>query len=102
VPAAETGSALGFYQVVRWVGAAVGSALVASVLAAHTTSTGHPSVGGYTMTLWISVVICAVAALLTYVLPARGQKVAKGETEDQIHLLEETEGDAYLALDEGA
>jgi predicted MFS family arabinose efflux permease len=35
VPAAETGSALGFYQVVRWVGAAVGSALVASVVAAH-------------------------------------------------------------------
>ena len=48
VPTAETGSALGFYQVVRWVGAAVGSALVASVLAAHTTSAGHPSVGGYT------------------------------------------------------
>jgi predicted MFS family arabinose efflux permease len=102
VPAAETGSALGFYQVVRWIGAAVGSALVASVLAAHTTSTGHPSLGGYTMTLWISVVICAIAAVLTYVLPARGQKVANGETEDQIHLLEETEGDAYLALDERA
>jgi MFS family permease len=100
VPTAETGSALGFYQVVRWVGAAVGSALVASVLAAHTASTGHPSVGGYTMTLWISVVICAIAAVLTYVLPARGQKVAKGEPEDQIHLLEETEGDAYIALDE--
>jgi hypothetical protein len=59
VPAAETGSALGFYQVVRWVGAAVGSAIVASVLAAHTTPRGHPSVGGYTMTLWISVVTSA-------------------------------------------
>jgi predicted MFS family arabinose efflux permease len=102
VPAAETGSAMGFYQVVRWVGSAVGSALVASVLAAHTTSTGHPSVGGYTMTLWISVVICAIAAVLTYVLPAPGQKVAKGELENQIVLLEETEGDAYLALDERA
>jgi MFS family permease len=84
VPAAETGSAMGFSQVVRWVGSAVGSALVASVLAAHTTSTGHPSVGGYTMTLWISVVICAIAAVLTYVLPALGQKVAKGEPENQI------------------
>ena len=52
------------------------------------------------MTLWISVVICAIAAVLTYLLPARGQKVAKGEPEDQIRLLEETEGDACLALDE--
>jgi predicted MFS family arabinose efflux permease len=102
VPAAETGSALGFYQVVRWVGAAVGSALVATILAAHSTSTGHPSVGGYTLTLWISVVICAIAAVLTYALPARGQKVAEGEPEDQILLLEESEGDAYLALDERA
>jgi MFS family permease len=100
VPAAETGSALGFYQVVRWVGAAVGSALVATVLAAHTTSTGHPSVGGYTTTLWISVAICAIAAVLTYVLPARGPKVANGEPDNQILLLEETQGDAYLALDE--
>jgi MFS family permease len=84
VPAAETGSALGFYQVVRWVGAAVGSALVASVLAAHTTPTGHPNISGYTMTLWISVVICAIGAVLTYVLPARGQKAAEGETDNQI------------------
>jgi predicted MFS family arabinose efflux permease len=102
VPAAETGSALGFYQVVRWVGASVGSALVASVLAAHTTPAGHPSVGGYTMTLWIAVVICAIGAVLTYVLPARGQQAAKGETENQILRLEQTEGDAYLALDDKA
>ena len=102
MPAAETGSALGFYQVVRWVGAAVGSALVAFVLAAHTTSTGHPSVGGYTMPLWISVVICTIAAVLTYVLPARGQKAAKGETENQILRLEEAQGDAYLAPGEKA
>jgi MFS family permease len=102
VPAAETGSAMGFDQVVRWVGSAVGSALVASVMAAHTTSTGHPSVGGYTMTQWISVVICAIAAVLNFVLLARGQRVAKGDTEDQIHLLDETERDTYLALDERA
>src|SRR6202161_2349651 len=97
VPAGETGSALGFYQVVRWVGASVVSAIVASVLAAHTTPAGHPSVGGYTMTLWISVVICVIGAVLTYVLPARGQKAAEGETENQIPRLEQAEGDAYLA-----
>jgi hypothetical protein len=32
----------------------------------------------------------------------RGQKAAKGETENQILGLEETEGDAYLALDDKA
>jgi len=101
-PAAETGSALGFYQVVRWVGASAGSALVASVLAAHTTSTGHPSVGGYTMTLWMSVVICAIGAILAYVLLARGKEVAEGETANPIIRLEEAEGDAYVALDEKA
>jgi len=47
-------------------------------------------------------VICATGAVLTYVLPARGQKVADGETENQILRLEQTEGDAYLALDEKA
>lgn len=46
--------------------------------------------------------ICATGAVLTYVLPARGQKVADGETENQILRLEQTEGDAYLALDEKA
>jgi MFS family permease len=104
IPATETGSALGFYQVVRWVGSAVGSALTASVLAAHTTSTGTPAVGGYTMTLWISVVICAIAAVLAYVLPAHGRKVALAERvpEDEIRRLEETEGDDYLAVDDAA
>jgi predicted MFS family arabinose efflux permease len=103
-PAAETGSAMGFYQVVRWVGAAIGSALTASVLAAHTTSTGHPSLGGYTTTLWISVAICAIAAVLAYVLPARGHNVARSDRvpQDEVLRLEETEGDAYLGVNENS
>ena len=36
VPGEETGSAMGFYQVVRYIGFSIGSALAASVLAAHT------------------------------------------------------------------
>ncbi len=36
VPESETGSATGFYQVVRYIGFSVGSALAASVLAAET------------------------------------------------------------------
>jgi len=66
----------------------------------HLDGTSEPR--RYTTTLWISVVICAIGAVLTYVLPARGQKVAEGETENQTLRLEQTEGDAYLALDDKA
>jgi hypothetical protein len=48
VPATETGSAMGFYQVVRYVGFSAGSALTASAVAAHDTPQGAPTVGGYT------------------------------------------------------
>jgi hypothetical protein len=41
-----------------------------------------------------------MAVVLTYVLPTRGQKAPERALEDQIHLLEESEGNAYLALDE--
>lgn len=72
VPARETGSAMGFYQVVRYVGFSLGSALAAAILAAHNSvSTGEPTVGGYTMVLWVAVAICMVAAVLAWVLPAR-------------------------------
>jgi len=38
VPANETGSAMGFYQVVRYAGFSLGSAATASVLASHTST----------------------------------------------------------------
>ncbi len=73
VPASETGSAMGFYQVVRYIGFSLGSALAASILSSHTPSGQHlPVEGGYTLALWIAVVICVAAAALAWVLPARG------------------------------
>ncbi len=63
VPAHETGSALGFYQVVRFTGFSLVSALAATVLAAHGGGNGQPTVGGYTLVLWLSAGICVVAAL---------------------------------------
>lgn len=71
VPQRETGSAMGFYQVVRYVGFSLGSALAASILAAHgSVTTGQPTLGGYTMVLWVSMAICLVAAALAWILPA--------------------------------
>lgn len=75
VPDHETGSAMGFYQVVRYVGFSLGSALAASILAAHT-SAGQslPGVAGYTTAIWIAVGICLVAGALAWLLPERGAR----------------------------
>jgi MFS family permease len=91
IPESETGSAMGFYQVVRYVGFSLGSAVAASILGAHT-SAGQslPSESGYTLTLWASAVICIAAALVAWVLPGRGRPA----TLAQVKLAEE---DAELA-----
>ncbi|MBS1878650.1 MAG: MFS transporter [Actinobacteria bacterium] len=74
VPAGEVGSAMGFYQVVRSIGFSVGSALVASVLAAFETGGApFPGVGGYTLGLWIAAAICILAALVALVFSPRGR-----------------------------
>jgi MFS family permease len=72
VPERETGSAMGFYQVVRYVGFSLGSALTASILAGRTPAGEHlPTEGGYPLVLWVGVAICLAAAALAWFLPAR-------------------------------
>jgi cyanate permease len=73
VPQDETGSATGFYQVVRYLGFSMGSAVTASILASHTQPGQRlPAEGGYTVVFWTGIAIC-VAAALAWFLPARGQ-----------------------------
>ena len=73
-PESETGSAMGFYQVVRYIGFSLGSALTASILASHTPAGQHlPTESGFTLALWIAVGICIAAAALAAILPARGR-----------------------------
>ncbi|MFP5021583.1 MFS transporter [Pseudonocardia phyllosphaerae] len=69
VPGRETGSAMGFYQVVRFAGFSMGSALTASVLAAHADAAGQPAIDGYILSLGASAGISALAALLAWLLP---------------------------------
>jgi MFS family permease len=72
VPEAQTGSATGFYQVVRYIGFSVGSALAASVLASQTPAGAQlPHEAGFTTIAWIGVGICVVGALLGWFLPGR-------------------------------
>jgi MFS family permease len=71
VPESETGSATGFYQVVRYIGFSLGSALAASVLASHTPAGSQlPELAGYTTVIWIGIAICVAAAVLAWVMPA--------------------------------
>ena len=72
VPESETGSATGFYQVVRYIGFSLGSALAASVLASETPAGSQlPKLAGYTTVTWIGIVICVFAAVLAWVMTGR-------------------------------
>jgi MFS family permease len=75
IPGAETGSALGFYQVVRTVGFALGSGVSASILAAYTVK-GQllPERSGFEVAFVVSAAICLVAAAVSARL-ARPQTV---------------------------
>jgi MFS family permease len=72
VPRSETGSATGFYQVLRNIGLSVGSALGAAVLSSYTHH-GHtfPTVDGFTTVLVIASALCLATAVVSYVLPGR-------------------------------
>jgi MFS family permease len=72
VEPSETGSATGFYQVVRSIGLTVGSALSAAVLMSNTRH-GHalPDVNGFKVALIIASVLCLATAVVSYVLPGR-------------------------------
>jgi len=73
VPEDQTGSAMGFYQVARYIGFSVGSAFAAAVLASETPAGSQlPRQAGYTTIAWIGIGICVAAALLGWVLPGRG------------------------------
>lgn len=73
VPAHETGSAISFNQVLRYVGYSTGSALSAAVLQAHT-APGHrlPSGDGYEAAALLGCAVLVVATVVTIVLPWRG------------------------------
>jgi MFS family permease len=94
VPASETGSAMSFNQVLRYVGYSLGSALSATVLAAHTPAgQALPTNSGYTAAALVGIGVLAVAAVLSAVLPHRGQDGPEADLE----LVEESVVDAVPA-----
>jgi MFS family permease len=91
VPRSETGSATGFYQVLRNIGLSVGSALGAAVLSSFTHS-GHtfPTVGGFRTALIIASALCLATAVISYVLPGAQANRATVPADDAL--------DAELAI----
>jgi MFS family permease len=81
VAPSETGSATGFYQVVRAIGLTVGSALGAAVLMSHT-QPGHvlPDELGFEVALVVAAALCLVTAVVSFVLPGRVTSFSDGLT----------------------
>ena len=89
VPQSETGSATGFYQVVRSIGLTVGSALSAAVLMAHTRhGQALPDVDGFQAALIIAAALCLVTGVVSFVLPGRGPSPPHALTADEEEDLE--------------
>jgi MFS family permease len=84
VAPSETGSATGFYQVVRSIGLTVGSALSAAVLLAHTRpGQALPDVEGFEVALIIAAALCLTTAVVSFVLPGRAPSPAHTLTDDE-------------------
>lgn len=81
VRAAETGSAMSFYQVLRSIGFSAGSALSATVLAAYI-PTGHvlPAAAGYSASALVSiaVLLAALALSVGFAVRAGAARVERG------------------------
>jgi predicted MFS family arabinose efflux permease len=72
VPAEETGSAMSFNQVLRYVGYSTGSALSATVLEGHTPQgQSLPTADGYTTVAMIGIAILVVAGIVSALVPGR-------------------------------
>jgi hypothetical protein len=102
VSPSETGSATGFYQLLRSVGLSVGSALAAAILSAYT-HPGHtyPTVQGFRVTLLTASAVCAGTAALSYLLPGRINANAQPITHEVEHLLEHEAEVAAAGLFQG-
>jgi MFS family permease len=89
VPASETGSATGLYQVLRSIGLSVGSALSAAVLNAFTKhGDTYPGVRGFEVALVVASGLCALTAVLSYLLPGRSVSRRSASTDPEASEIE--------------
>ena len=97
VPNNEVGSAMGLYQVIRYIGFSLGSALAAAIVASHTIDHGtHVLESGFVTGLWIAAGICVAAALVSWLLSRRPEVTVPDAIDDADRDVLERE-DAELA-----
>jgi predicted MFS family arabinose efflux permease len=95
VPPEETGSAMSFNQVLRYVGYSAGSALSATVLEAHTSAGSVlPSDGGYGAAALLGCGVWAVTVVVGFVLPRRRAAVRSVDGVEESVLVKESIADA--------
>lgn len=75
VPAEETGSAMGFYQVSRFMGFALGSGLAVTFLRGFGDA-GEPTLQSYRSTAFVIVGLGILAAAVTWLLPGKARPAA--------------------------
>jgi MFS family permease len=91
VASRDTGSAMGLYQVIRYVGFAIGSALSAQILAGYTPAgSARPDESGFVLALWIGSAICLASAIVSWSL-ARGPRPEPGGRDLEATLRAEAE-----------
>lgn len=74
IPRGETGSAMGFYQVSRFVGFALGSGVAVTLLRAFGDG-GEPTLGAYRATALVAAGLGLVSAVVAWVLPGAGPPI---------------------------
>jgi MFS family permease len=69
VPRGDTGSAMGLYQVIRYIGFSLGSAIAATILAGNLVPlSGQVTERGYAVALWVATGACAAAGVVSFLL----------------------------------
>ena len=75
VPADQTGVATGVNTIMRTIGGALGSQIIASILTANViAATGLPSEHGFTVAFWLGAVVLLVGVLASWAIPGRQQR----------------------------
>jgi EmrB/QacA subfamily drug resistance transporter len=71
VPMEQTGVATGVNTIMRYLGGALGSQVIASILTANTAA-GVPSDRAFTIAFWLAAGVCVLGAATTALVPSRG------------------------------
>jgi EmrB/QacA subfamily drug resistance transporter len=75
VPADQTGVATGMNTIMRTIGGALGSQIIASILTANViAATGLPTERGFTIAFWLGAAVLFIGVLASWAIPGRSQE----------------------------